>query len=178
MKRIDTRLIWRAMPLIPVFCSIYQSLQPNASLALLAFSFCAAKCMDYSFRSVANEMVRLNVCKHLILSSLALIYSCLLCVVFYQVYVPLDFESRYVVSHYTDTLAWSSRHFLMLILTMTLFDYIREKKSLVYLEIDSARAACRSSSHSSHTHLAISVFISYPSCPFWHQPRGWVLPGG
>ncbi len=60
--------------------------------------------MDYSFRSVANEMVRLNVCKHLILSSLALIYSCLLCVVFYQVYVPLDFESRYVVSHYTDTL--------------------------------------------------------------------------
>lgn len=70
MKRIEPKLVWRLMPLIPFACSLYQSMQPDASLLLLAFSFFAAKCMDYSFRGVVNEMV----------------------------YVPLDFESRYVVS--------------------------------------------------------------------------------
>lgn len=57
MKRIEPKLLWRTMPLVPVVCSLYVSMQPSASLALLAFSFCAAKCMDYSFRAVVNEMV-------------------------------------------------------------------------------------------------------------------------
>lgn len=58
MKRIEPKLVWRVMPLIPVACSLFQSTQADASLSLLAFSFCTAKLMDYSFRGVVNEMVR------------------------------------------------------------------------------------------------------------------------
>lgn len=85
MKRIEPKVVWRLMPLIPVMCSLFQSMQGDASLYLLAFSFCAAKCMDYSFRGVVNEMV----------------------------YVPLDFESRYVVSgnkHQEDSISVYSIH--------------------------------------------------------------------
>jgi len=57
MKRIEPKLVWRLMPLIPLCCSLFQSMQPDPSLYLLAFSFCTAKCMDYSFRAVVNEMV-------------------------------------------------------------------------------------------------------------------------
>mmetsp|Transcript_27401 Transcript_27401/g.41917 ORF Transcript_27401/g.41917 Transcript_27401/m.41917 type:complete len:552 (-) Transcript_27401:294-1949(-) len=68
MKGIEPKYVWRAMPFIPLACSIFQVCQQDPSLYLLAFSFFAAKTMDYSVRNVVNEMV----------------------------YVPLDFESRYL----------------------------------------------------------------------------------
>lgn len=68
MKRIEPRWVWRMMPLIPVTCAVFQCFQDDPSFQLVAFSFFAAKVMDYSVRNVVNEMV----------------------------YVPLDFESRYL----------------------------------------------------------------------------------
>mmetsp|Transcript_8182 Transcript_8182/g.11798 ORF Transcript_8182/g.11798 Transcript_8182/m.11798 type:complete len:554 (-) Transcript_8182:296-1957(-) len=68
MKGIEPKYVWRVMPFIPLACSIFQVCQNDPSLYLLAFSFFAAKTMDYSVRNVVNEMV----------------------------YVPLDFESRYL----------------------------------------------------------------------------------
>lgn len=68
MKRVEPRWVWRLMPIIPVVCTFFTSFQKDPSLTLLAFSFFAAKVIDYSFRNVVNEMV----------------------------YVPLDFESRYL----------------------------------------------------------------------------------
>lgn len=58
MKRIEPKLVWRIMPIIPFVCSVITSLEEDPSLYLLAFSFFAAKCMDYSLRGVVNEMVR------------------------------------------------------------------------------------------------------------------------
>lgn len=68
MKRIEPKWVWRLMPLLPLACTITTSLQGEPSLYLLAFAFFSAKVMDYSVRGVVNEMV----------------------------YVPLDFESRYL----------------------------------------------------------------------------------
>jgi len=68
LKKVEPKWIWRLMPIIPMGCSLFQCLQVDPSLSILAFSFLAAKIMDYSLRNVVNEMV----------------------------YVPLDFESRYV----------------------------------------------------------------------------------
>jgi ATP/ADP translocase len=68
LKNMEPSVAWRIMPMIPVASTLFQALQTDPALSLLAFSFFAAKCMDYSFRGVGVEMV----------------------------YVPLDFESRYV----------------------------------------------------------------------------------
>lgn len=68
MRSLDPAWTWRLMPLIPLFCTLFTSIQYDPSLYLVAFSFFAAKLMDYSLRNVLNEMV----------------------------YVPLDFESRYL----------------------------------------------------------------------------------
>lgn len=68
VKNFEPSIAWKLMPLVPAMCSIFQTFSANPSLYLLAFSFFACKCMDYSFRGVSNEMV----------------------------YVPLDFESRFV----------------------------------------------------------------------------------
>lgn len=68
MKLVEPRTIWKIMPIIPAAASIVAALQPNPSLALLALAFFSAKTIDYSLRGVVTEMV----------------------------YVPLDFESRYV----------------------------------------------------------------------------------
>lgn len=69
LKLVEPRLVWRVMPIIPLFCSIFQSLQgSNPALSILALSFFAAKTMDYSIRGVVTEMT----------------------------YQPLDFDSRYL----------------------------------------------------------------------------------
>lgn len=60
--------IWRTMPLLPLVFTFITSAQASPSLNLLAFSFFAAKVIDYSLRNVLNEMI----------------------------YVPLDFDSRYL----------------------------------------------------------------------------------
>jgi hypothetical protein len=97
MKRIEPKLVWRIMPVIPVVCSVITSLEGDPSLHLLAFSVFAAKCMDYSLRAVVNEMVRgyfVVVCVHYNECILQTMTNHL-----WQIYVPLDFESRYVVRH-------------------------------------------------------------------------------
>eukprot|EP00970_Alexandrium_tamarense_P020707 scaffold15572_cov200-Alexandrium_tamarense.AAC.1 len=74
---VEPKTLWRLMPLLPLGCAVLQSLppslisslmSPSSALYLVAISFLAAKTMDYSLRNVLAELV----------------------------YVPLDFESRYV----------------------------------------------------------------------------------
>ncbi|KAL3787970.1 hypothetical protein HJC23_002895 [Cyclotella cryptica] len=77
-QRIDPKSLWKLMPVIPAICAVFQVLSrftpssvfspPFSALYLVAFSFLAAKTMDYSLRNILAELV----------------------------YVPLDFESRYV----------------------------------------------------------------------------------
>jgi hypothetical protein len=75
MKHIEPKWVWRTMPIIPVVCSVVTSLEGDASLYLLAFSFFAAKCMDYSLRGVVNEMVcNVDICSHVLYECR---YSCL-----------------------------------------------------------------------------------------------------
>ncbi|KAK1748059.1 ADP/ATP carrier protein [Skeletonema marinoi] len=77
-QRMEPKHLWRLMPLLPLICGIVRmipSLFPGAlvsssssALYLVAISLLTAKTMDYSLRNVLAELV----------------------------YVPLDFESRYV----------------------------------------------------------------------------------
>ena len=68
LKHGDITWIWRSMPLLPLIFTLITSMQASPSLNLLAYSFFAAKVIDYSLRNVLSEMV----------------------------YVPLDFDSRYL----------------------------------------------------------------------------------
>eukprot|EP00978_Attheya_sp_CCMP212_P026089 scaffold85134_cov51-Attheya_sp.AAC.3 len=68
MNKVEPSLVWCGMPVFPAICTIVQCFQDDPSLDLIAFSFFVAKVMDYSLRNVVNEMV----------------------------YMPLDFESRYL----------------------------------------------------------------------------------
>ena len=69
LKLVEPRIVWIVMPIIPLACSVFQSLQgSNPALSVLALSFFAAKTMDYSIRGVVTEMT----------------------------YQPLDFDSRYL----------------------------------------------------------------------------------
>ena len=68
MKRIEPRLVWKLLPVIPASACVFAAFQADPSLALLATAFFSAKFMDYSLRGVVTEMV----------------------------FVPLDFESRYL----------------------------------------------------------------------------------
>jgi len=68
LKRADTGLVCRVMSLSVLCFVIFQCLQRDPSLYLVGGSFFLAKALDYSLRGVINEMV----------------------------YVPLDFESRYL----------------------------------------------------------------------------------
>ncbi|KAL7496264.1 hypothetical protein ACHAWT_004428 [Skeletonema menzelii] len=77
-QRMEPKHLWRLMPLLPLICGLARmipSLLPGAlvsssssSLYLVAISLLTAKTMDYSLRNILAELV----------------------------YVPLDFESRYV----------------------------------------------------------------------------------
>lgn len=68
MSRIEPSWLWRAMPLIMIVLTTYQSLQVSPALKIVAMSFMAMKTLEFSVRRMLDEMV----------------------------YVPLDFESRYV----------------------------------------------------------------------------------
>lgn len=77
-QRMEPKHLWRLMPLLPLICSVARmipSLFPgglvsssSSALYLVAISLLTAKTMDYSLRNILAELV----------------------------YVPLDFESRYV----------------------------------------------------------------------------------
>lgn len=77
-QRMEPKYLWRLMPILPLICGIVRmlpSLFPSSlvsssspALYLVAISLLTAKTMDYSLRNVLAELV----------------------------YVPLDFESRYV----------------------------------------------------------------------------------
>uniref|UniRef100_A0A7R9VC99 ADP,ATP carrier protein n=1 Tax=Pseudictyota dubia TaxID=2749911 RepID=A0A7R9VC99_9STRA len=67
MSYFDPSWVYRLMPLAPFVCTFWTAFQDNPSLYLVAFSFFAAKVIDYTLRNVVNEMI----------------------------YVPLDFDSRY-----------------------------------------------------------------------------------
>jgi ATP/ADP translocase len=68
MNKFEPRTIWKLLPIVPLGACIFTSLQPQSSLMLLALAFFSAKCLDYSVRGVVTELI----------------------------YLPLDFESRFV----------------------------------------------------------------------------------
>lgn len=68
MQVIEPRDLWRAMPLITVVFTAFQASQVDPSLFIVSASLLVQKTLEYSARRMLDEMV----------------------------YVPLDFESRYV----------------------------------------------------------------------------------
>lgn len=68
MQVIEPRDLWRAMPLMTVAFTAFQSIQADPSLFIVSASLLVQKTLEYSARRMLDEMV----------------------------YVPLDFESRYV----------------------------------------------------------------------------------
>lgn len=77
MKTVDAQLVWKVMPLMPLCFTLFLSFQQSPPHLLVSGVFFLAKMMDYSFRGVANEMV----------------------------YIPLDFESRYLGKEIIGVLA-------------------------------------------------------------------------
>jgi ATP/ADP translocase len=68
MKVVEPRDLWRVIPLVSVFFTSFQALQANPSLAMVSASLLVMKVSEYSARRALDEMV----------------------------FVPLDFESRFV----------------------------------------------------------------------------------
>ena len=68
MTIIEPRDLWRTMPVVLMCFTTYQSLQKDPSLNVVSASLLVMKTLEYSVRRMLDEMV----------------------------YVPLDFESRYV----------------------------------------------------------------------------------
>jgi len=68
LNGIETKLLWKLLPLIPMISCFLMTMNTQASLMVFALAFASAKCLDYSVRGVLTEIV----------------------------YVPLDFDSRYV----------------------------------------------------------------------------------
>lgn len=68
MTIIEPKALWRAVPLITMCFTAFQSLQPDPSLYIVSASLLVLKALEYSARRMLDEMV----------------------------YVPLDYESRYV----------------------------------------------------------------------------------
>jgi hypothetical protein len=68
MRVIEPRQLWRAVPLIAMCFTSFQALQKDASLYIVSASLLVMKAIEYSARRMLDEMV----------------------------FVPLDFESRYV----------------------------------------------------------------------------------
>lgn len=68
MKVVEPRDVWRVIPLVSLFFTSFQALQANPSLAVVSASLLVMKVSEYSARRLLDEMV----------------------------FVPLDFESRFV----------------------------------------------------------------------------------
>jgi len=68
MSKIEPSLLWRVMPIIMATYLFYQSVQPSPSLYLVSGALFLFKTLEFSIRRMLDEMV----------------------------YVPLDFESRFV----------------------------------------------------------------------------------
>lgn len=68
MQVIEPKDLWRSIPIISLACITFQSLQHDPSLYVVSLSLLVMKVLEYSARRMLDEMV----------------------------YVPLDFESRFV----------------------------------------------------------------------------------
>jgi ATP/ADP translocase len=68
MTLIEPRDLWRAVPVFSLFTTTYQAIQKDPSLYVVSASLLVMKVSEYSARKMLDEMV----------------------------YVPLDFESRFV----------------------------------------------------------------------------------
>lgn len=68
MQVIEPKDLWRSIPIISLACITFQSLQHDPSLYVVSLSLLVMKVVEYSARRMLDEMV----------------------------YVPLDFESRFV----------------------------------------------------------------------------------
>jgi ATP/ADP translocase len=68
MKVVEPAYVWRALPMIMTLMTFFQGLEKNPSLYLISGSLATMKILEFSARRMLDEMV----------------------------YVPLDYESRYV----------------------------------------------------------------------------------
>jgi ATP/ADP translocase len=68
MTILEPKALWRVIPLVSLMFSVFQSLQPNPSLYICSASLLVMKVSEYSARRMLDEMI----------------------------FVPLDFESRFV----------------------------------------------------------------------------------
>lgn len=68
MQIIEPKDLWRAIPVISLACITYQTIQHDPTLNIVSLSLLVMKVLEYSARRMLDEMV----------------------------YVPLDFESRFV----------------------------------------------------------------------------------
>jgi len=57
MSCIEPSWLWRAMPLIMIALTTYQSLQISPALKVVAVSFMAMKTLEFSVRRMLDEMV-------------------------------------------------------------------------------------------------------------------------
>lgn len=96
MNKVPPNIAWRIMPILPVVACVCTALQSSPSLQLLAIAFFSAKCLDYSLRGVVTEMV----------------------------YVPLDFESRYVGKELVCTAATTTLGLAKKLLLLALLTHI------------------------------------------------------
>lgn len=78
MQVLESRVLWRVLPMIMVCFSGFQSTQADPSLYMISASLLTMKTLEYSARRMLDEMV----------------------------YVPLDFESRYVGKEVIGVLAY------------------------------------------------------------------------
>jgi len=78
MQVLESRVLWRVLPMIMVCFSGFQSTQADPSLYIISASLLTMKTLEYSARRMLDEMV----------------------------YVPLDFESRYVGKEVIGVLAY------------------------------------------------------------------------
>lgn len=93
MKNVPSKWLWRIIPMIPMISIIIQSLQCDPSLLLVSVCLFSTKCIDYSTRKVANEII----------------------------YVSLDFDGRYfgkeIIGVFGDKLGGSIIALILSILT-------------------------------------------------------------
>jgi ATP/ADP translocase len=126
MKNMSPAWVWRLMPVIPLLACLQTAMQSTSqtpSLLLLAVAFFVTKCCDYSIRGVVTELL----------------------------YVPLDFESRFVGKEVNGVIA----------------NRLGKSGTSVVLSILTAGGFGYSMGLNHLTQLALMASLCWTSCTFW-----------
>jgi TLC ATP/ADP transporter len=126
MKNVSPAWVWRFMPVIPLLVCLRTAVQSSSqtpSLLLLAVAFFVTKCCDYSIRGVVTELL----------------------------YVPLDFESRFVGKEVNGVIA----------------NRFGKSGTSVVLSILTAGGFGFSLGLNHLTQMALIASLCWTSCTFW-----------